>query len=361
MPFPLTLVTGATGKTGNAVALALHRNGWPVRALVHREDARSASLRQKGIDTVVADLFDPDQLRRALAAVQRVYYVPVFHPFMIQASVAFSLAVRQSKVEAIVQMSQWLSSPSHPSLATRQIWLTDGLFAGIPNIAHVILNPGMFADNFLRVVDFATLLGVYPVLTADSRSAPVATEDIARVVAALLADPARHHGKRYRPTGPALLSGSEMAARIAQVIGRPVRPLPIPFWMFARTARLQGVDPFEVGGYRHYMEDHRRGAFALGAGVTNVVEELTGTPAEPFEDTVRRYVALPFAQPTFANRLRAFINFNRVPFQPGWNLNRLEEQQRFPKPPQPTLAIDDEQWRTGHGIPASPRRLDQVA
>ena len=39
------LVTGATGKIGGAVATQLLEKGVPTRAMVHRDDARSARLR----------------------------------------------------------------------------------------------------------------------------------------------------------------------------------------------------------------------------------------------------------------------------------------------------------------------------
>jgi len=70
----------------------------------------------------------------------------------------------------------------------------------------------MFAYNFLRTIDFAALLGIYPVLSGDGRAAPVSNEDMARVVAVLLAEgPDKHAGRGYRPTGPQLLSAREMA------------------------------------------------------------------------------------------------------------------------------------------------------
>src|SRR6185437_3268343 len=39
---PRILVTGATGKTGSVVVAELLKAGYPVRALVHQEDGRSA-------------------------------------------------------------------------------------------------------------------------------------------------------------------------------------------------------------------------------------------------------------------------------------------------------------------------------
>lgn len=50
---PGIFVTGATGKTGGAVATGLLRAGYRVRALVHREDGRSASLREQGAEVAI--------------------------------------------------------------------------------------------------------------------------------------------------------------------------------------------------------------------------------------------------------------------------------------------------------------------
>ena len=45
---PRIIVTGATGKTGSVVVTELLKAGYPVRALVHREDGRSARLKAQG-------------------------------------------------------------------------------------------------------------------------------------------------------------------------------------------------------------------------------------------------------------------------------------------------------------------------
>lgn len=291
----------------------------------------------------------------------RAYYCPPFHPYMIQGAAAFAVAAREARLEAVVGLSQWLASPSHPSLATRQNWLVERMFDMIPGVAHTVINPGYFADNYLRLIDFAALLGVFPVLTGDSLNAPPANEDIARVAVAALLEPGHHAGKSYRPTGPALLSAYDMAAIIQKVLGSRVRPVRMPKWMFIRAARMQGVSAFELSGFRHYVEDHERGAFALGAP-TNDVQEVTGRPAEDFEATVRRYAALPFARQTFANRLRAFANLNRVPFSPGYNLDRYEREQSHPVPPVPRLAMDDERWQAKHaGTPSSGAAIPKLA
>jgi NAD(P)H-binding len=205
MTNPKTLVTAATGKTGGAVIAQLHEKGYPVRAIVRSRDARSKRLDRLGIETVVADMFDPDQMLDAMRGTQRAYYLPFFHPYMI-------------------------------------------------------------------------------------------------------------------------------------------------FWMFRKVAQQQRVDPLLIGGFRYYVEEMKRGTFELEGGVTNVVEELTGTPSESFEVTARRYAALPFAKQTVGNRLKAFINFNLIPFYPGYNLDRLDRQKGLPMPPNPSFSIDDDRWRFEHSL-----------
>jgi len=346
---PIILVTGATGKTGGAVVDQLVAKGFPVRAVIRSRDARSERLDRLGVETVFADPFDPDQLLAAMRGTQRAYYLPVFDPYMIQASAAFAVAAREAKLESIVQMGQWLSHRSHPALMTRQTWLTDRLLAQIPGVAHTIINPGMFADNFLRVLDFAALLGIFPVLTGAGRAAPVSNEDMARVAAALLIDPTGHEGKTYRPTGPALLSGKDMAAEVAKVLGRRVTAVNLPFWVFRKVARQQRINPLLISGFRFYVEEMKRGTFELNGGVTDVVCDLTGTPAESFEATARRYAAMPFAKPTTFNKLKAFLRFNLTPFYRGYDLEKWDREKAFPVPPAASLSIDDAEWRSEHG------------
>lgn len=240
---PKFLVTGAAGKTGSVVVAQLLERGFPVRALVRSGDLRSQRLEKLGAEIVVANLFDPDQLLEAMEGVHRAYYCPPFSPFMLQSAMAFAVAAREAKLESIVQMGQWLSNPVHPALGTRQTWLIDQMFSMVPGVAHTIVNPGMFADNFLRVIDFASLLGIFPFVIGKSRSAPVSNEDMARVIVAALLDPKRHDGKTYRPTGPQLLSGYDREHDFPQ----PPNP------------SLSIDDP-------HWRREHAMGSHALANG-----------------------------------------------------------------------------------------------
>ncbi len=68
------LVTGASGFVGSAVARALLREGWQVRALV-RKDSDRRNLQQLAVEIVAGDLADSASLERALAACEALFHV----------------------------------------------------------------------------------------------------------------------------------------------------------------------------------------------------------------------------------------------------------------------------------------------
>jgi NAD(P)H dehydrogenase (quinone) len=342
---PLILVTGAAGNTGGAVVDALLAHDMPVRALVRRKDARSEALERKGAQIAIADVFDAQQIADAMRGVQRAYFVPPYAPNMTESAETFVEASKVARLEAIAVMSQWLASPDHPAMLTRMHFEVDRLFATIPGIAHITIAPGYFADNYLRLIDFAAQLGILPNLTGNSRNAPPSNEDIAKVTAATLVNPAAHAGKRYRPTGPELLSVPDMAATLSRVLGHRVRSVSMPYWLFLKAARLQGVQPFDLDSLSYYVKDHRDGAFEFGAPNDDVLR-VTGQPAESFETTARRYAALPKAQRTLARRTRAWLDFLRTPLSPGYDLAAYERRQCFPRLEKPLFAMQNARWRT---------------
>jgi NAD(P)H dehydrogenase (quinone) len=352
---PRIIVTGATGKTGSVVVTELLKAGYSVRAMVHREDSRSARLKAAGAEIVVADMSDVERIADALRDVQRAYYCPPYDPYMIQGAVAFAVAAKGSRLEQIVGLSQWLASPSHPSLATRQSWLVDRLFSMTPGVAHTIVNPGFFADAYLVTIGLAAHLGVFPWMYGNSRNAPPSNEDIARVAVGALMNPARHAGQSYRPTGPELLGADGMAQAIGRAVGRSVRVVPTPTWLFMKAARMAGMSIDLMSNVRYYIDDHKRGGFELGAPTTDVLN-VTGRSPEDFETIARRYAAQPRNQRTIGNWVREFAEFMISPVSPGFNFDRYDGELRRPFPFEPQSAPESKFWRREHGItdPAKP-------
>ena len=345
------LVTGATGKIGGAVAAQLLEKGVATRALVHREDARSARLRAIGAEIVVADMFDIQQVQAALDGVDRLFFNPPLHPHALDSAVAFAAEARRSGVEAVVALGQWLASPEHPSLMTRHAWLIDKLFALLPDTAHVAVDPGHFADNYLQLVPVASQLGILPTPTGTGRNAPPSNEDIARVAVGALLDPHRHDGRVYRPTGPTLLSGADIADALGEALGRRVRHVDVPPWMFMRAVRVNakrlGADLYYETSLRHYLPEHALGTWEVN-GPTTHVRDVAGVEPEDFLTIARRYVAGSDYRRTAGKFIRQMLNTVLIGLVPMHRLDKFDRQQQHPQPAHPRHAGESEIWRKQH-------------
>lgn len=355
---PKILVTTAVGNIGFPTAMQLLERGFPVRALVRRQSARSRLLEAAGAELVVGDMTDQEDLTRALLGIQRAYFCPPWNPYMVLTGTTFALAAKAARLESVVVMGQWLSSPDHPSFATRQAWLLDQVMTLVPGLAVTIVNPGWFADNYMQLLQTIAQLGVLPLPLGHGLNAPPSNEDIARVIVGVLANPEAYAGKTYRPTGPRLLTPEEIASTFARVLGRPVRYLDIPDWMMLKALRAMGMPEFQQAQVRFYVQDYRHNAFAIGAP-TDAVREVGGREPEDFETITRRYVAQrPEARRNIVNWLRAMATFARIPLTPALNFARLQRIQEQPEPKQRRFATDSPNWLATHG---GPQRLAPAA
>jgi uncharacterized protein YbjT (DUF2867 family) len=326
--------------------------------LVHRDDERSARLRVLGAEVVVADMLDIQQVAAALDGVDRLFFNPPHHPHALDSAVAFAVAARRSGVEAVVALGQWLASPEHPSLMTRHHWLTDKLFGLLPDTAHIAVDPGFFADNYMNLVPVAAQLGVLPVPTGAGRNAPPSNEDIARVAVGALLDPHRHDGRAYRPTGPAMLSGADIAYAVGEALGRQVRHIDIPPWMFMRAVRLDakrlGADLFFESGLRHYLAEQPLGTWEVG-GPTTHVRDVAGVDPEDFLTIARRYTTGPDSRRTAGNLIRQIWGFMLTALVPMHRLDRFDRHQQHPQPAHPRLSGQSAVWRHEHAAPTNDR------
>jgi NAD(P)H dehydrogenase (quinone) len=354
------LVTGASGKIGGAVAAQLLEKGVATRALVRRDDGRSARLRALGAEVVVADMLDIQQVQAAVDGVDRLFFNPPYHPHALDSAVSFAVAARAAGVEAVVALGQWLASPEHPSLMTRQHWLSDKLFALLPDTAHVAVDPGFFADNYFVALPVVAQLGVLPAPTTGGRlNAPPSNEDIARVAVGALLDPHRHDGRAYRPTGPKLLSGTEIAEMVGEAMGRRVRLMEMPPWMFMRAvhvnAKRLGVDTYFESGLRHYLPETALGSWEVG-GPTTDVRDVAGVEPEDFLTIARRYVNAADTRRTPGKVLREIGNLMLTGLVPAHRLDRFDRRQQHPQPARPRYSAESAVWRSEHAPSVDPAR-----
>ena len=290
MTKPRILVTGATGKTGTPTVYQLIEQGFPVRALVRREDSRSAALARAGAEVVVGSLEDPIDLENAMRGVQRAYFCPPLEPGTLRRATLFAVAAQEARLETVVVLSQWLVDRSHVALHAREKYLSGRVFDWMPGVATITVNPGWFADNYMAAFEAISQFGLMALPLGQGLNAPPSNEDISRVIVGALTRPDDLIGKSLRPTGPQLLSPDQIAETFTRVLGRHVRYQDAPMNLFLKFAKSIGLSDFLIVQLHAFLQDYQRGSFAIGAP-TSVVPDIGGRPAEVLETIIRRYVA----------------------------------------------------------------------
>jgi hypothetical protein len=263
----------------------------------------------------------------------------------------FAVAAAQSDLKLIVTITQWLAHPQHPSEATRWSYLTDQIFDMVPGVDVIKINTGWFADNYLlpELLAMVTQLGIFPFPLGEGKTAPVSNEDIGRVAAEALANPAPYIGKTIRPTGPKLMSPQDLVESFSRVTGRKVKYDNISQKLFLKSLQFMKIPAHFQAQVRRYVEDYRKGSFEIGAP-NDVVLEMTGKPAEDFETIVRRYIENhdDVTRPTFGNKLKALRGFIKLVFTGAVDLDKLEKDREYPMVKDPQYSIDFAPWRQSH-------------
>src|SRR6266851_9854253 len=213
------LITGATGSTGKNAIKKLLELKVPVKALVHRKDARSEQLSTLGVEIVDGDLSDFDSVSAALKGITGAYFLyPIQVPGILEATAFFAQAAIEEGVSFIVNMSQISARRVAKSHAAQGHWIAERLFdrSGIP-VAH--LRPTFFAEWLMYVAKFIKQQSELILPFGDARYAPIAAEDLGRVAASILADPLSYAGQVIPLFGSEELTQFEVAGILSDVLG----------------------------------------------------------------------------------------------------------------------------------------------
>jgi NAD(P)H dehydrogenase (quinone) len=287
------LVTGAAGQVGavgRIVTGLLLDRGLPVRAMVRREDDRAAALRAAGAEVVVGDLLEPTDVYRAVNGCRRIYFGMSVVAGYLEAAVTIAAVAREVGVSAFVNMSQMTVSQmsiqnTTPSHQQRQHWLSEQALAwsGLP---VVNIRPTMFLETLL-------LLAGRTIRDRDrielpfgrGKTSPVAATDVARVVAAVLAEPGPHLGRIYELTGPLSQDMYSVAQEFTDSLGRDIVYSDISPEDWERELQRAELPGHLIGHLRTMGELHRTGRYDR---LADGVEQVTGQPAT----SVREFVSL---------------------------------------------------------------------
>ena len=288
----LTGVGGGHSSVSRLVADFLLDSGGSVRAMVHRDDGRADALRARGAEIVVGDLTRPADVAAAMSGTTRAFFnMAVSADYLEAAAVVCAIAAERGDLEVLVNMSQMTvsemtSTSVEESAHQRWHWLVEHVmnWSGVP-VVHV--RPTVFLDNPIFTLLARRAIaerGELVLPFGDGRTSPIAATDVARVVAAILRDPAGHIGQVHELTGPAALDVGGLAEQYSRALGRPVSGVDQSDDDFAGVLDATGVPPHVAQHILTVAKLHRAGRYDR---FTDDVETITGFPAE----SVERYVA----------------------------------------------------------------------
>jgi uncharacterized protein YbjT (DUF2867 family) len=275
------LVTAAAGDTGKPTVECLLEKGFRVRALVRKDDERAQRLRDLGAEVVFGDMLSLRDIRAAMAGVQRAYFCYPLAEGLVEAGVIFAQAAKEQELELIVNLSQKQSRPFARSKATQNHWLSEQIFnwSGVPS-THLRIT--FFAEWLLYIAPLIRYGRYVMPYDKDSRFAPIASSDIARIVAGVIEKPEVHAGKVYPLHGPVEYSHEELAVVVGHVLGKDLRYEQVTVSTFLEMLGLEGNTAFR----KHFEAvtiDQQEG---LLAGTDSTGTEIIGQPLKTIEQFI---------------------------------------------------------------------------
>jgi uncharacterized protein YbjT (DUF2867 family) len=240
----MILVTGAGGKTGEAVIKALVARGAPVRAFV-RSTTHEAALRTIGVREIVAgEMDDAHALSRAVRGADAIYHIC---PNMSPHEVAFAKAVVGTATDLGVARLVY-HSVLHPQIEAmphhwNKLRVEEMLFSS--GLDVTVLQPTAYMQNSLAEWDRMVSEGIYRVPYAvETRLSLVDLDDVAEAAALVLTN-GGHSGATYELVGTAPLSQTEIAEGFGRALKKTIRAEAETVESWEQRARSAGMDDYQ--------------------------------------------------------------------------------------------------------------------
>lgn len=267
------LIAGATGDTGRAAVRESIALGLDVRAMVRRRDARSAALEALGAEVVVGDLLEINTIRDAMKDIDAAYFVWPVQPGLINATVNFAQAAKETGVKTVINLSQRSANRESSSDSCRDTYIAEEIL-NWSGLSVIHLRPTYFLEWLLYPWQLPYLQqGVLRMPVGKGRHSPIAADDQGRAIAALLKNPEAHIGTTIPLSGPAEMDHEQMAAELSDALGRKIVFQDLPIDEYCSSIEAMGVPPYIVQHLGGAMADYQQGRMS---GADNNVEKLTG-------------------------------------------------------------------------------------
>ncbi len=279
----MILVTGAAGKTGQAVLRALQAIGAPARGLV-RSPQQATAVTAFGAEPAVVDMQDAAALAAAMRGASAVYLIcPNVHPAELEIGKVAIDAAKNAGVGRFVYHSvlypQIKVMPHHwLKLRVEEQLIASGL-------DFTILQPASYMQNLLPYLNAIREVGEYRVpYSVGAIFTPVDLHDVAEAAAKVLTTQ-QHSRAIYALAGSQKLSSADMAriAGDAFSVGAMAVEQRVEDWQ--AIARANKLDEYAIDTLSKMFAYYDKHGFAASSFT---LEALLGRSPTSFEEFLRR-------------------------------------------------------------------------
>lgn len=280
----MILVTGAAGKTGQAVTRALVSVGASVRALVHKEEYQDLAESAGASEIYLGDLLNFDDLQQIMERIEAVYHIcPNVHPGEVDIGIGVIQTAKEAGVKHFVY-----HSVLHPQIeAMPHHWLKlrveeHLIESGVP---FTILQPTAYMQNISSLLPKVLEGGVYRVpYPIETGICLVDLEDLAQAAAIVLTEPG-HTGAIYELVGTGPITQAQVAAVLSEVLGKDIQAQRIPYKTWETQAFKNGLGSYQRYTLLKMFQNYKKFGFC---GNSLVLGWLLGRQPTTLESCLRR-------------------------------------------------------------------------
>ena len=276
-------VTGATGHLGRLVIEGLLKTqpAEDIVALV-RDPAKAADLAARGVQVRAAAYDDAAALKAALTGVDKLLLIS-------GSEVGRRIQQHRNVIDAAkaagVQHVVYTSAPQATTTAlilAPEHKATEEYLAG-SGVPYTIVRNNWYTENYVQQIETARHTGAVVAAAGEGRVASASRADYAAgAVAVLLGE--GHEGKVYEFSGDHAWNFHELAAAIADIIGKPVTYQPVDAPTLIGILKSVGLDEGTAGFVAALDGNIAAGLLGDASGDLSA---LLGRPTTPLKDGLR--------------------------------------------------------------------------
>ncbi|WP_419211748.1 SDR family oxidoreductase [Maribacter sp. X9] len=288
-----TLITGATGSLGGAVAKFLKEKGSVEQIAVLVRDTESdtaKALAKQGFELRVADYNNSDALSEAFKGIEVLYFVSGSdigsrvpqHKNVVKAA-------ENSSIEHIFYTSVSLNglskeAPLYNAMAIHldtEQWIKDA------RLTYTFLRHNLYSEVIAMFLgDKKQVLGSKTVYlpTGTGKTAFVPRIELAEIGANVLADPEQHANKTYELNGSHKITFGEIATELSNITGEPIAYVSPEVEVFEKTMQGYGVPAEYIGMMSSFGQGIADGVFD---SPSSDLESLLGRTSQPVPEFLK--------------------------------------------------------------------------